>query len=368
VLFRNIKLKNFTKDWQEALCYLVEALNPGHIPENKITDDKLKNVTQGIEVATKMGVPQLIDASDMCDHPDSLANITYISFFREFQKDMKKKAAFEATIVGTECIAYGPGLLPGVSAGVITGFTVEARNGEGQKVKEGGAVFVVKITGPNADVQPKVSDGGDGTYIVEYTADDPGNHFIQVTYQSNQIKGSPFQVNASKEKEKPKPKTMPNPHWYYEEVHHEGILKQVSKWVAFDDSTSDEIEKCFRANMYGGGNILNGQSYVDFNKMVEKSNAKKGAKRSLTRGVWFFQDDDGTWAPYDAYCSQILETEYQTGSFAKVNVSEKPPRWVIAFADGSYKQFRQTKGGNPNGRPVQRGYKGQTTEIPTPST
>jgi len=58
----------------------------------------------------------------------------------------------------------------------------------------------------------------------------------------------------------------------------------------------------------------------------------------------------------------LLENEFQSGNFSKVTVCEKPPRWVMAFADGTYKQFRQTKGGNPNGRPVQRGFNGQVTE------
>jgi len=250
----------------------------------------------------------------------------------------------------------------------MTGFTVEARNAAGRKVKEGGAIFAVKITGPTADIPPKIHDGGDGTYIVEYLPNEPGNHFVQVMYQNHQIKGSPFQATVTKDQPKVKPKTTPMPHWYYEEIHHEGILKQVSKWVPFDDSSSDEIEKCFKSNMFGGSDILNGQSHVDFTKMVEKSNVKKGTKRNLIRGIWYFREDDGSWSPYDAYTSQLLENEFQGGNFVKVNVSDKPPRWVISFADGSYKQFRQTKGGNPNGREVQRGYNGKAIEIPSPSS
>jgi len=133
--------------------------------------------------------------------------------------------------------------------------------------------------------------------------------------------------------------------------------------VRIHDNTSAEIEKAFKINPYGESAILNGQNQVNFQKMIEKSLVKKGNKKRITRGLWFFQDDDGTWAPYDAGTAHLLENEYQTGHFQKVNVSDKPPRWVISFADGSYKQFRQTKGGNPNGRSVVRGFKGQTVEV-----
>jgi len=143
------------------------------------------------------------------------------------------------------------------------------------------------------------------------------------------------------------------------------VLAKLRLWdeaiEAFDNAIS--INPNYAKSYSCKGQILNGQSKVDFTKMVEKSAVKKGVKRALMRGVWFYQEDDGSWSPYDAYCSQLLEKEYQTGTFSKVNVSDKPPRWVISFADGSYKQFRQTKGGNPNGRAVQRGYKGNTFEV-----
>jgi hypothetical protein len=108
-------------------------------------------------------------------------------------------------------------------ADALTGFTVEARNSFGKQVTEGGTVFHVKITGkffrvsffhalsfpsslpslgPTSDISPKISDGGDGTYIIEYLPTEQGNHFIQVMYKGQQIKDSPFQVNvASKYRE-----------------------------------------------------------------------------------------------------------------------------------------------------------------------
>jgi len=362
------KVHNFTKDWQDgtALSYLVGALLPGSIKKEHITTDKMKNIKNAMTIARdKMHVPEIVDPEDMADHPDSLSNMTYISYFREFEKAKKAREIYEQTVVAIECIAQGPGLLPGVGIGVITGFNIEARNGDGKRVPQGGAVFGVKITGPNADVVPKITDGGDGSYIVEYTATEGGNHFIQVTHNGTQIKGSPFQVPVTKAVDKPKAKTVPAPHWYYEDTHYEGLLKQVSRWVEYDENTSNEIEKAFKSNPYGESTVFNGQSTVDFQKMLEKSQVKKGTKRRIMRGVWFFQDDDGTWAPYEPYTAQLLENEFQTGHFQKVNVSDKPPRWVISFADGTYKQFRQTKGGNPNGREVLRGYKGQVTEIST---
>jgi len=357
-------IKNFTKDWQDGktLCYLVEALRHGSIPMTDITEDKIKNLTNAMTIATdKMEIPHIVDPEDMADHPDSLSNITYISYFREYAKNQKDRELFEMTVVGTECTASGPGLQPGVIVDSQTGFVIEARNGGGRHVPQGGAIFNVKITGPTADVPYSLTDVGDGTYSAGYTATEPGNHFIQITYQGLQIKGSPFQVPITKPTEKSKPKTLPVPHWHYEETHNEGF-KQVSKWVPFDDATSHEFEKAFKAQPLSDNvEILNGNTHVDFTKFVEKSKEKKH-KRKILRGIWFYQDDDGTWYPYESYCAMLLENEFQSGNFSKVTVCEKPPRWVMAFADGTYKQFRQTKGGNPNGRPVQRGFNGQVTE------
>lgn len=359
-------VKNFTKDWQDgrALSHLVEALNPGCIKPEEITGDALKNLKNAMDKAhNQMQIPDIVDPEDMAESPDPLSNMTYISYFREYQKLAKERELFERTVVASECVAWGPGLQPSLPAGTPTGFVVGARNGAGRPVPMGGTIFTIKITGPNSDVTTSVTDTGDGSYNVKYTPEQEGNHFIQVTYNGQQIKGSPFQVSSKLMTPRAKPKTAPVPRWYYEETHHEGF-KSVSKWVKYDDASSDEIEKAFKVNPYAVVDLFNGQSNFDFSKLEEKSNVKKHTKRKICRGTWFFQDDDGSFAPYDAYTAHLLETEFQSGSFVKVNVSEKPPRWVASFADGSFKQFRQTKGGNPNGRPVQRGFNSQVVEVP----
>jgi len=158
--------------------------------------------------------------------------MTYISYFREYEKSQKEREKYLQTVVDIQCTASGPGLQPGVGIGIPTGFTIKAKNGDGLRVKQGGAVFVVKITGPNADVPPKITDGVDGSYVVEYTPTEGGNHFIQIVHGGNQIKGSPYQVPVTKAVEKPKPKTAPVPHWCYEEAHYEGF-KSISKWLEY---------------------------------------------------------------------------------------------------------------------------------------
>jgi len=55
-----------------------------------------------------------------------------------------------------------------------------------------------------------------------------------------------------------------------------------------------------------------------------------------------------------------LEESYQQGEpFKEVDVSFQPNRVVYRENNGNFRQIRRTKGANPEGRPVQRGYKNQ---------
>jgi filamin len=95
-----------------------------------------------------------------------------------------------------QCIAYGPGLEDGVEDTIPTHFTIEARDGRGNKIHKGGDPFVVKINGPGGPVPCTVKDNGDGTYRVDYKANEGGPHKIAVTLKDRHIKGSAFDVNV----------------------------------------------------------------------------------------------------------------------------------------------------------------------------
>jgi len=98
--------------------------------------------------------------------------------------------------VAANCIAYGPGLEPGVLDTEPAVFTIEARDKNGKRRIEGGDPFKVDIQGPTGPVPVDVVDNGDGTYQVTYHPDDAGRHDIAVTLEGKPIKGSTFRVDV----------------------------------------------------------------------------------------------------------------------------------------------------------------------------
>jgi len=70
-------------------------------------------------------------------------------------------------------------------------FTIFSVDGDGNRVKEGGDPFEVKISGPQP-VTPKVTDNRDGTYSVSYQVEKPGKYTINVDLHGQPIKDAPF--------------------------------------------------------------------------------------------------------------------------------------------------------------------------------
>jgi len=99
--------------------------------------------------------------------------------------------------VAENCIAYGPGLEPGNLDTEAAHFTIEARDKNGNKRKEGGDPFKVEVMGPTGPVPCDVVDNGDGTYAVTYNPSDAGRHDIAVTLEGKPIKGSTFRVDIN---------------------------------------------------------------------------------------------------------------------------------------------------------------------------
>ncbi|XP_031754945.1 filamin-C isoform X2 [Xenopus tropicalis] len=87
---------------------------------------------------------------------------------------------------------FGPGVEPrGVLREVTTEFTVDARS----LTKTGGSHVTTRILGPSGAVTESfLSDNGDGTYHVQYTAYEDGVHLIEVLYDDVPVPKSPFRV------------------------------------------------------------------------------------------------------------------------------------------------------------------------------
>jgi len=155
--------------------------------------------------------------------------------------------------------------------------------------------------------------------------------------------------------------STPVPRWFYRNL--EG------KWIPLEEAVDKEVEEKFeQSGGCGWAPVLDYTYQVDFAKMAlnataEKSrNIEKQIKRKLRRGTWFWQDDDGSWVPFETDVSQKLENAFLSGTFTTVEVSRKPPRIVSHLAGGTFRQMRKTKGGNSGGRAVCRGYNGEVIE------
>ncbi|XP_070977109.1 filamin-C-like isoform X1 [Oncorhynchus clarkii lewisi] len=87
---------------------------------------------------------------------------------------------------------YGPGVEPrGVLREVTTHFIVDAR----AKSKTGGSHVKARIVNPTgANTDAYITDKGEGTYRVEYTAYEDGMHLIEVLYDDVTVPNSPFRV------------------------------------------------------------------------------------------------------------------------------------------------------------------------------
>lgn len=84
---------------------------------------------------------------------------------------------------------YGPGLSPGVVAGIPTEFTIDARDAGGP------APFGCELRDENGEPVPiRVRDNGDLTATCTYTAKRPKKHTVIPTYNGVAVPRAPFRV------------------------------------------------------------------------------------------------------------------------------------------------------------------------------
>jgi filamin len=128
-------------------------------------------------------------------HVDVIQRNPSNPLYYDHVKNSPINVPIDAGTDAANCIAYGPGLQPGNLDTHPATFTIEARDKNGNRRKEGGDKFDVDIQGPNGPVKADVVDNGDGTYNVTYQPDDAGIHDIAVTLDGTPIKGSTFHVD-----------------------------------------------------------------------------------------------------------------------------------------------------------------------------
>jgi len=114
----------------------------------------------------------------------------------EHVKDSPKNVDIKAGTDPSKCTAEGPGLKDGITDTFPAVFTVQARDRDGNPIKEGGDPFKCVVKDPKGNPVPaEVVDNGDGTYGVTYHPDIPGPHVVDVTLDDQHIKDMPRTVN-----------------------------------------------------------------------------------------------------------------------------------------------------------------------------
>ncbi|XP_041113590.1 filamin-C isoform X4 [Polyodon spathula] len=156
-----------------------------------------------IEIISESGVKAEVHIQN---NSDGTYSITYIPAFHGMYTITIKYGGhsvpkFPARVqvdpaVNTSGIkVYGPGVEPrGVLREVTTEFTVDAR----AQTKTGGNHVKARIVNPSGGkTDTYISDKGDGTYRVEYTAYEDGIHVIEVLYDDVAVPKSPFRVGVA---------------------------------------------------------------------------------------------------------------------------------------------------------------------------
>lgn len=204
----NYDIKNFTSNWMDgkAICALAEACEPGqmNLPSD-FTNDPLRDATMGMDSAEQnMGIPQILYPEDMVEQGDELSNMTYISYFRDWEEQHGQRKAAEAlerTPVAHMCTASGPGVEGPCEVGIEAPFTITSINQFGRQVPIGGHTYLVEVKGPSKTVPVEVTDNKDGTYSGVYTPEEVGNTVVDIQlaldgFDPAHIKDSPFNVSV----------------------------------------------------------------------------------------------------------------------------------------------------------------------------
>nr|BAN41639.1 actin binding protein, putative [Entamoeba invadens] len=107
-----------------------------------------------------------------------------------------------AGISGANCLVSGPGVDGGDELDDCNDaeFTIQAKDIEGNEIKEGGAEFEVKVHDPSGeDMECEVKDNGDGTYSCKYAPDCPGVYSVDIDLKNDthdKVGKAPYEVSV----------------------------------------------------------------------------------------------------------------------------------------------------------------------------
>lgn len=83
-----IMVKNLTGDWQDGTQFakLINILRPGYL---ELDPAPLNTIENGLNLAEEeFGIPQVIDAEDMCMNADERSNFVYLSYYKQMWDEL----------------------------------------------------------------------------------------------------------------------------------------------------------------------------------------------------------------------------------------------------------------------------------------
>jgi hypothetical protein len=98
--------------------------------------------------------------------------------------------------IAVKCSAHGKGLKQ-IESTIPARFVIEARDEFGNQNVGGGVQFGVRIRGVREEIECKIQDQLDGTYLCEYLCNLSGVYFVSIMLDGIDISGSPFKVSCS---------------------------------------------------------------------------------------------------------------------------------------------------------------------------
>eukprot|EP01119_Soliformovum_irregulare_P009826 TRINITY_DN2367_c0_g1_i2.p1 TRINITY_DN2367_c0_g1~~TRINITY_DN2367_c0_g1_i2.p1 ORF type:complete len:894 (+),score=334.19 TRINITY_DN2367_c0_g1_i2:3904-6585(+) len=141
--------------------------------------------------------------AEMVDNKDGTYQVTYVP---ERAGDHVIHVNLDSTKVHTSTarvkpsssakhsLVHGDGFVKAVSHRDAI-FTIEARDGQGQRIRQGGEDFNVDIKDSHGkDIESDLKDNDDGTYTVTYTAPQAGSVHIQVNLKKDAVDHAVLQV------------------------------------------------------------------------------------------------------------------------------------------------------------------------------
>ena len=97
----------------------------------------------------------------------------------------------------SKCVVSGPGVDGGEDLDDCNDaeFTIQAKDCNGEDIKEGGLEFEGTVKDPNGEEIPcEITDNGDGTYSGKYAPEFPGEYVVDLKFRGDKVGKSPYEV------------------------------------------------------------------------------------------------------------------------------------------------------------------------------